>query len=779
MGRWAVLITASSLVAGVLAADHEVERYALAAMVVAAVLARAAAVQLRTLVLVVKAATGVVLGILRVPPAYDARPHAVTLTGVVADGPRAETFGSTFPLHLADGTMLEVTAAGAPPTVGARLSVRGRLEPFDSARNPGEPSPGALAAERGLTAQLARGRILATEAPDDRDASTWIPRLRAWASAAMRAHVEEPEASILAGALWGERGTLPPDLRSEFQDTGTVHILVTAGLHLGVVAALVAWLLELAGCGRVASSLLGIVAVWLYAAFSGAHLPSLRAATMISFGLAARACGREPFSWNALGAAAIAIAVLWTPEVDSLSFALSFSCVAAIMLFAKPIAHALERVRLRGFAGEAIVLTIRDAESCTASLGAAAFLVIAPYAMVANALVVPVVGIAMVVGFAQIATSPVGAVSQALANLDESLVLWIVSVVRGVAGLPGAHLIATPPPAWTIAVYDGAVVAVAALLRWGRYGPAWLALAAAAALVAWPPRPISHDLIVTAVDVGQADGLLIRTPSGHAYIVDAGGKLERGPDVGGASPAEAVGERVMVPFLIRQGIHHVDAVLLSHPHGDHVGGVPPVLRALGADLFADTGQKYTGHAYHDALDLLASEHVPIVHPRGGTVWRTDDGVTFRFYSPTLPLLVNTRNDINNNSLVFRIEYGRFRMLFTGDAGAEAEARILASGADLRADVLKVGHHGSAYSSTPAFIRAVSPRYAVISVGRNNLFGHPAPTTLETLQHAGARVYRTDEDGAVTTDTDGGEGVHGLRRADLRPPWLAPTPADFT
>jgi beta-lactamase superfamily II metal-dependent hydrolase len=107
---------------------------------------------------------------------------------------------------------------------------------------------------------------------------------------------------------------------------------------------------------------------------------------------------------------------------------------------------------------------------------------------------------------------------------------------------------------------------------------------------------------------------------------------------------------------------------------------------------------------------------PVLYPRGGTVWHTGDGVTFRFYGPTLPLLVNTRNDINSNSLVFRLEYGRFRMLFTGDAGAEAGARILASGADLHADVLKVGHHGSAYSSTPEFIRAVSPRYAIISVG---------------------------------------------------------------
>ncbi|MDQ2908071.1 MAG: MBL fold metallo-hydrolase, partial [Candidatus Eremiobacteraeota bacterium] len=106
------------------------------------------------------------------------------------------------------------------------------------------------------------------------------------------------------------------------------------------------------------------------------------------------------------------------------------------------------------------------------------------------------------------------------------------------------------------------------------------------------------------------------------------------------------------------------------------------------------------------------------------------------------------------SLVFRLEYGHFRMLFTGDAGAETEDRLLRHGDDLRADVLKVGHHGSAYGTTPAFLQAVSPHAAIISVGRDNLFGHPSPLTLRALEDSGARVYRTDEDGAVTVETNG-------------------------
>jgi competence protein ComEC len=135
------------------------------------------------------------------------------------------------------------------------------------------------------------------------------------------------------------------------------------------------------------------------------------------------------------------------------------------------------------------------------------------------------------------------------------------------------------------------------------------------------------------------------------------------------------------------------------------------------------------------------------------VWRTEDGVTLTFIGPSLPL-IESHNTINDNSVAFILQYKHFRMLFTGDAGVAAEQRFLNEGIDLRADVLKVGHHGSAYSSSPAFISAVHPQYAIISVGRHNMFGHPAPSTIEALQRFGARVYRTDEDGAVCISTDG-------------------------
>ena len=683
-------------------------------------------------------------------PAGDARSR--TYLAVVLERSGALD-GDGAILRLSDGRRVSAFIPGStPPEVGSRLQLRARFESPDVARNPGEPSPREFAAERGIAGRLTHVVVVARAPPDDRDASLWLPRARAWAGSVLRTGLAEPYATILAGALWGERGALPPDLRAEFQDTGTVHILVTAGLHLGVIAALAVWIFELLGAGRIGAALTAIGVVWAYAVFSGAHLPSLRAATMASFCLLARAAGRPAFSWNAFALAAIVVTALRPASLFSLSFALSFSCVGAILLFAEPFTHAFERLRVPEFASEALALT------CATQLGtwpltALGFLVIAPYAPLANALVVPVVGVAMLVGIAELAATPIPLLAQACANIDTSLLGWIVAVVRTVGTLPGAHVVATPPPAWAIGAYDIAMVTVAALAARGRRIAACGLAAAAVALCLWPPHAVSHDLRITAIDVGQADSFLIETPRGHTFLVDAGGKLERNLSVG-ASPAEAVGERVVVPFLIRHGIHHLDGVLISHPHGDHVGGLPPVLRVLGSGFFADSGQTYAGHAYHDALDTARERRVPLLEPRGGTVWRTDDGVTFRFYAPTLPFLTGTRSDINSNSLIFRVEYGSFRMLFTGDAGSEAEQRLLANGVDLRAEVLKVGHHGSAYGSTPEFVRSVSPQIAIVSVGRENLFGHPSPHTIATLESAGAKVYRTDSSGAVTIATDG-------------------------
>ena len=308
------------------------------------------------------------------------------------------------------------------------------------------------------------------------------------------------------------------------------------------------------------------------------------------------------------------------------------------------------------------------------------------------------------------------------------------------------------PPYWAIAVYDGAAIAAAFMLR-RRPLLAALMLVAACAGVAFastlrPPGGFS----ITALDVGQGDGIVIRTPHGRTILIDTGGRLERGPTIDGRSPAERSAERIVLPYLQRAGITSIDLLLLTHPHGDHVGGAAAILRMMPVGWVADSGQRYGGHAYTDALAEARTHHVPVIVPACRQRW-VDDEVTLTFLTPCGPPFTDGANDVNENSLVVLVQYGRLRALFMGDAGFQSEDRLLHDGGDLHADLLKVGHHGSAYSSSTAFIEAVHPRVAIISVGRHNLFGHPAPVTVQTLRRAGASIFRTDQCGAVTIATE--------------------------
>ena len=638
------------------------------------------------------------------------------------------------------------------PAAGTRVILRGRLEPFDEARNPDEPSEREIEGERGLDGRLEAAEILESGPGCVWEARCWLARAHEWALERLSRRLGEPAASLVAGELWGERGALPPALRTEFQETGTVHILVTAGLHLGAVAALCAALLALLAPTRWAACAIAIVLVWMFVWWSGAQLPAVRAAVMATAALTARACGRATLSWNALALAALTLAFLRPQSVATSSFALSFSCVGSIFACAGPIERWIDaRIALPSRVREALVLSVATQLGIW-PLGAAIFLQFTPYAVAANFAIVPCVAATMALGAAQLALEWCTPLAQACANLNSWLLGWILAVVQTIGALPGAAIPMTPAPAWCIALYAATLLAAPALVKRGAQTIVAAGLIMATCWVLCPSRGVDGRLRVTVLDVGQADAIVVQTPRGHTLLVDAGGRLERGPQTDG-SVAERVGERTVVPFLLRHGIHCVDAVVISHPHGDHAGGVAPALRRLRIAQIVDSGQQYGGHAYRDAIATARTQGVPVLYPRAATRWHTDDGVVLHFIGPSLPF-IGGRNAINSNSIAFLLEYGRFRMLFTGDAGSESERRFLAENVDLHADVLKVGHHGSAYGSTAAFIAAVSPRFAIISVGRHNLFGHPASSTIATLHDIGAQIYRTDEDGAVTIVTDG-------------------------
>ena len=287
------------------------------------------------------------------------------------------------------------------------------------------------------------------------------------------------------------------------------------------------------------------------------------------------------------------------------------------------------------------------------------------------------------------------------------------------------------------------------------------------------PDPDAGKLRVTAIDVGQGDSTLIQTPAGRTILVDGGGASD---EVG--ADADDVGARVVVPFLNYLGISRLDVLVLTHPHGDHVGGLAAVLRSVEVGTVLDgTLLPYPSPAYAQFLALVHGKAIPYARAVRGMTLDMGDGVTLSVLNPPPSPLFGTAaafgtgtDDaaINNYSASLLVRYGRTRFVLTGDAENEAEGAMLAAGGDLACDVLKAGHHGSKNATGDDWLSRLKPRQAVISCGRHNRFGHPAPSTLARLDAANIETFRTDRQGAIVFVSDG-RTVTARPFVHLRPP----------
>jgi beta-lactamase superfamily II metal-dependent hydrolase len=242
-------------------------------------------------------------------------------------------------------------------------------------------------------------------------------------------------------------------------------------------------------------------------------------------------------------------------------------------------------------------------------------------------------------------------------------------------------------------------------------------------------------MMVYYFDVGQGDSELIVSPSGKTMLIDA--STHEGGDT-------------VVNDLKAIGITKIDLVVATHPHEDHIGGMNAVLTTFPVFEFADSGYPHTTLVYKNMLKTIDAKSIRYMVPNAGEVIGFDPDVTVSVLSPSKL----KAPDINDMSIVLKVQYRNTSFLFMGDAEKDAEDQIMIDKANVKADVLKVGHHGSTSSSGKTFVSMVDPTYSVISVGAGNSYNHPAPVTVSTLKAVGSKVYRTDLDGTVTVKSDG-------------------------
>jgi competence protein ComEC len=745
-------------------------------------------------------------------PEIDAGAHeTVLLSGCVVSPPAFYEGRDQFVLELAQRARARVTLivrdGETPPDLryGQRVELEARVRRVRNFQNPGAFDYEAYSARSDVywTATVSAGNSVTVQ--PGRCGSRFFAVVFALRSAALR-QIERlyPNNAYATGmmeaTLIGESSKLERIWTDNFRRTGTYHMLVIDGLHITVMAAFLLFLLRLCFLPEMYALAVTAAGAWLYALISGWNAPALRAAGGFTLYIAARYFYRRGRLMNLLAAVAILYLILDPGQLFEAGFQLSFLAVAAIGAFATPVLQATSTPYARGLAGihqrsrdprlpprvaqfrlelrllaETLHYYVRiPPEWLARGLAFAVRIVFFAYELAvistaiqvglalplalyfhrisltgfsANILVVPLLALVIPLGFVAVFCGW---------QLPALLAQWLLVAGEKVADW---HTQWEPewrvadPPLWLALTFSAALLLLAGAMRWSRRW-AWASVGLVLPLfilIFW--HPFSPDvrrgvLEFTAIDVGQGDSLLVAFPDSKLMLIDGGGVLSFGRRV---KPRLDIGEDVVSPYLWSRSIRKIDIVALTHAHDDHARGLPAVIENFHpSELW--TGATPSSEAWSAIQDKARAEHVKIVPMCQGRSFEFG-GARIEVVSPP-PDYVPGDAPKNNDSLALRITYGQRSFLLTGDMEKPMELRALAEGAPLRADVLKVGHHGSNTSSIDAFLDAVSPSFAVISDGFENSFRHPHPQVLQRLEAHSTHIFRTDQEGLTTIRTDG-------------------------
>jgi competence protein ComEC len=673
--------------------------------------------------------------------------------------------------------------AGCPEVLpGDRLRALARLRPVRGPANFGLPDAALSARRRGLrwVGSVASCQdVLVELSPVTPSLERLAARSRAAVDALLAGRGGTPDArAVLAALTTGDTAGLTPEVRQAFSRSGLAHLLSISGLHLGLVALglylALRWLLvrlpRLAlrlDVRRLAAALC-LPALLYYVLLTGAQAPVVRAGVMVAACLVAELLRRRADTAQTLAAAALVILGLWPQALFGASFQLSFAAAAGLVWAAPrlcarlgaPLAPTADAPR----AGPWARLRARLVQLCVVSLvaGLATAPLVAHHfgqvswmGLLANLVAVPLsTWLIVPLGLGAAVLLPLGVtLAGPVADVGVWLCEGLVALARLLGGVPGASLELTPPGWLGVTLAYGVLVGLLIMGR-GRLGRALVATAGALLVLgvawsAWAPR-LGGELELVFLDVGQGDAILVRLPDGADLLVDGG----PGPIGPGYDPAD----RVLLPALRALGVRRLEAVVATHRHPDHTGGLPAVLRALRPrEVWWPPRQAWAedeaGSEAHAEVADAAREVGAVVRELGaGDRPLERGGASVEVLWP--PRQGTDALGENERSLVLRVAFGERRALLAADLEGEGERALTARGGDLRAELLKVGHHGSLGASASGFLQAVGARRAVISVGSGNPYGLPHASALARLRTAGVHWLRTDRDGAVRFRTDG-------------------------
>ena len=563
------------------------------------------------------------------------------------------------------------------------------------------------------------------------------------------------EANFLIGLLLGDRTDISEEIKNAFMNTGTIHVLAVSGSHVILVVAIIYVLFGLLRFPNRPKIVFTLLVLGYYTFLTGASPSIVRASIMTGIVLIGKFFEQKTDTYNVLGLSAVLMFLYDPKQLFDVGFQLSFSAVFSMVYFypklnslIKNIPEPLEEFKIITPVWQLFAVSLA-AQLGTIPFTAYYFGKVSLISLVANLFVVPLVGVIVTIG---LTGALLGVVSMWIASVfseANNLLAWFTLTLVKLAEQVPYAVVNTATFGWKETLLYSMIISW--IFNWHDrilqkrilFG---LLLFINGMLYFSLLSGTEKKLKVSFLDVGQGDAAVIELPTGETIVVDAGP----------ISATYNAGEKIVAPFLRRRGISTIDALITSHPHADHLGGVPNLMKNFEIGQTIDANQRMNSKLFYE-YDVLEQSTAQVT-ARAGMVSRYDN-VRLYFLHPTVTFLDTDSSDgysdINESSVVFKLQYGGISFLFMGDAEIESEEHLVhAYGDFLDSDVLKAGHHGSSTSSTEELVQKVSPDHVVVSVARFNKFKHPSKSVLERFVRNGAAVYRTDQTGAVMFESDG-------------------------
>ena len=550
----------------------------------------------------------------------------------------------------------------------------------------------------------------------------------------------DEEGNLLLAILLGDKDKLSEDIQESFKTSNLSHMLAVSGAHVSYIILGLTYVLQNSIIGKKNGKIVCIIFLLAFMAITNFTPSVTRACIMAILTLFSSIIYRKSDVYTNISVAAL-ITLIFNPySLLDLGFQLSYGGTIGIIIFIKRIQEKKSNSKVINYIKQMALVSIY-ANIIIIPIMMYHFNTVSFTFIISNIMASPILGIIVITGFLFIITSiTVKPLTRLIAIFIKPILSILIKISQICSKLPFSNILVVTPYMFNVISYY-AIILYCIKSKKNNKCKIIICLLIVLILINFIIYIFPQKLRIFFIDVGQGDSTLIITPDKKTVLIDGGG-----------SDSFDVGKKVLLPYLLDRRILKIDYVLISHFDTDHCGGILTIMEKVKVKNIIISEQAEHSENYERFKKLMIHKKIRLIEVKKGDKIKIGRYSEFKILFPTSRLL--SENPLNNNSIVAQFNYNNFKMLFTGDIEKLAEQQILkAEKAEIRADILKVAHHGSKTSSIPEFIKAVKPKIALIGVGKNNTFGHPNQQTIKNLENIKCRIYRTDLQGEIIIKID--------------------------